>query len=409
MIRPRRTPVIRAVTMAAAVAVVCASPGPATAGALGAAVKENPPTPGPVRRVCDTPAPGHAACLALVHTRTPNGPLTVTATPYGYGPGDLQSAYKLPSARLGAGRTVAIVDAGDDPTAGADLATYRRQYGLPPCTRASGCFTKVNQQGETSPLPPVLCGSSTGGCWPIEEALDIEMVSAICPNCHILLVEATDNTTTNLAAAEDTAARLGATAISNSYAEPEYAGETALEPHYDHPGIAITAATGDAGYGVSYPAASRYVTAVGGSTLWPAASRRGWQEAAWSYGGSGCSTQIAKPAWQKDQVCTHRTDADVAADADPSSAVAVYAGYDAEGWIEAGGTSVASPIIASVYALAGNIRTGYAAAYTYSHHKDLYDITSGANGTCYPRYLCTAGRGYDGPTGWGTPDGTGAF
>src|SRR5207244_4408707 len=125
------------------------------------------------------------------------------ATPRGFGPVDLQSAYKLPSATAGSGATVAIVDAFDDPKAESDLATYRSQFGLPACTTANGCFRKLNQNGAASPLPR----SDTG--WAGEIALDVDMVSAVCPNCKIMLVEA-DNSDNNLFTAIDTAARLGA-------------------------------------------------------------------------------------------------------------------------------------------------------------------------------------------------------
>jgi hypothetical protein len=231
---------------------------------------------------------------------------------------------------------------------------------------------------------------------------------------------------TALAAAENEAAALGANVISNSYGGAESAGESALADAYDHPGIAITSSSGDSGFGVNIPSSFASVTAVGGTTLYPADNPRGWSEAAWyafpaadadfdsvSAAGSGCSVYIAKPAWQHDTLCGKRTTADVSAVADPDTPVAVY-DSGGGGWIAVGGTSVASPVIAGVYALAGNAATiGPGGSWIYAHHQDLYDVTgfpgTTGNGDCGGAYLCVSGRGYDGPTGWGSPDGIGAF
>ena len=304
-----------------------------------------------------------------------------------------------------------MVDAFDDPTAESDLATYRADWGLPPC--GTGCFEKVNQNGQASPLP---AASGSSG-WATEESLDLDMVSAICPNCDILLVEANSADITDLGAGVNAAVSLGAGYVSNSYGE----GESSSDPTYDaeffnHPGVAVTVSAGDNGYGVSYPAASPHVTAVGGTSLTPAFSSRGWTETVWGSAaggegtGSGCSAEEAKPSWQTDAGCADRTDNDVAAVADPNTGVAVYDTYDQGGWLEVGGTSASSPIIASVFALAGPPAADtYPSSYLYQHTSGLFDITSGADGTCSPAYLCTAEAGYDGPTGWGTPDGTAAF
>jgi len=295
---------------------------------------------------------------------------------------------------------VAIVDAFDDPTAESDLAQYRSTYGLPPCTTANGCFKKVGQTGSTLVLPP------PSPDWSLEISLDLDMVSAVCPNCHILLVEATTNLNTDLYASVDTAARLGANTISNSYGGGESSSETADDVHFNHPGIAITASSGDDGYGVSSPAASRYVTAVGGTSLTRGGGTRGWTESAWSGAGSGCSAYAAKPSWQTDSGCARRTVADVSAVADPNTGVAVlFAGL----WFTVGGTSASSPIIASVYALAGNAASVNAGSYPYSHTSGLFDVMTGSNGTCNPAYLCSGRTGFDGPTGLGTPNGSGAF
>jgi subtilase family serine protease len=242
--------------------------------------------------------------------------------------------------------------------------------------------------------------------WSLEISLDLDMVSAVCPNCKILLVESNTNLDSDLYTAEDTAARLGANTISNSWGGSEYSGETTDDAHFNHPGVAITASSGDNGYGVSFPAASRYLTAVGGTSLTRGGGTRGWTESAWSGAGSGCSAYEAKPSWQTDSGCSRRTVADVSAVADPNTGVAVmYGGL----WWTVGGTSASSPIVASVYALAGNASTVNAGSYPYSHTSGLFDVTSGSNGTCSPSYLCHGAAGYDGPTGLGTPNGVSGF
>lgn len=355
-------------------------------------------------RVCTNTTPGFAHCLAIQVVSGQSAKVSpLASSPQGLNPVDLQSAYKLPSSTAGSGQTVAIVDAFDDPNAESDLATYRAQFGLASCTTANGCFRKVDQNGGTS-FPRSNIG------WAEEISLDLDMVSAICPNCHILLVEATSNSLSNLGTAVNEAAALGANAISNSYGGSESSGETSTEASfYRHPGIAVTASSGDSGFGVEFPAASQYVTAVGGTTLTRANNTRGWTETVWSGAGSGCSAFITKPSWQTDSGCSHRTVADVSAVADPNTGVSVFDSFHEPGWLVFGGTSVASPIIASVYALAGNASSITFGSFPYSHTSSLFDVTSGSNGSCSPSYLCTAGTGYDGPTGLGTPDGVGAF
>jgi subtilase family serine protease len=332
-----------------------------------------------------------------------------TSTPSGYGPSQLQSAYALPSSTAGTGETVAIVDAYKDPNAASDLAVYRSQYGLPACTVASGCLTIVSQTGSTTSLPKSNAG------WATEESLDLDMVSATCPNCHIILVEATTASNANLGTAVNEAAKLGADAISNSYGGSESSTDLTYDTeYYDHPGIAITASSGDSAYGVEYPAASQYVTAVGGTSLTTASNSRGWTETAWSDAGAGCSAYDPQPSFQASvgTGCTKRAVADVSADADPNTGVATYDSTAYEGyvgWQVYGGTSVASPIIASVYALAGNTSSVDNAAMPYADPSALNDVTSGSDGTCSPSQLCTARVGWDGPTGLGTPNGVGAF
>jgi subtilase family serine protease len=328
------------------------------------------------------------------------------ATPSGLFPPDIQSAYKLPSATAGAGRTIAIVDAFDDPAAESDLGVYRSQFGLPACTTANGCFRKVGQTG-TATLP------RKNASWDEEISLDVDMVSATCPLCHILLVEATSASFANLGAAVNTAARLGATAISNSYGGGDSSDAT-NGSFYNHPGIAVTASSGDGGFGVEFPASSSFVVAVGGTSLTRAANARGWTESAWSGAGSGCSAfNAAIPSASTFNTgCARRAVADVSAVANPSTGVAVFDSIPFQGfsgWLVFGGTSVSSPIIASVYGLAGNAATIDANDFPYQHSTALFDVTTGSNGTCSPAQLCTARAGWDGPTGLGTPNGTGAF
>jgi hypothetical protein len=345
---------------------------------------------------------------------------------FGYGPANLRSAYRLDtaSATRGSGETVALVDAYSDPTAAKDLAVYRKHFHLPACTEASGCLKVVNQEGETSPLPPPNAG------WAPEESLDMDMVSAICPNCHIVLVEAQNQSLRDLSEAEQTAVASGAKFISNSWGYPEFPGQQQYNQDFNHPGIAITVAAGDSGYGASYPAVTPYVTSVGGTTLVHKKSgSRAWTESVWGSkfaefsGGTGsaCSALQAKPSWQVDTNpttgCLNRTSNDVSAVADPNTGVAVYDSFAdgdtcGQAWCQFGGTSVSSPLIAAVYALAGTpAPDSYPASYLYAHTKDFFDVTKGENGVCENdrKYLCHGEKGYDAPTGWGTPDGISGF
>jgi subtilase family serine protease len=404
---------IRLSVLAATVAVAAT----VIAGAGAAATPSLQPlcTVGPIR------------CLISLRTDIPIV-ANETAAHDGLGALDLRAAYKLAqaSATRGGNQTVAIVDAYDDPTIESDMNTYRAFYGIPPCTTANGCFRKVNQDGEQGSYP------LANPQWQPEIALDTEMVSAICPKCHILLVEANsaDETTvmsnpaqhSDLGASVATAANLGATEISNSYGsvgpEPD---QTFWDHYYNHPGIAITASAGDEDYGTIWPAASPYVTSVGGTELTQDASPRGWSETVWGSlwpgmlpneaqgTGSGCSIWEPKPAWQHDAGCSGRTVADVSAVADN---VAIYdSSAEIGGWGVVAGTSISSPVIASVYALAGNASKVTYGSYPYSHPKGFFDVTVGSNFTPSQAcgYLCTAGPGYDGPTGMGTPNGVSGF
>ncbi|MEU6351640.1 putative Ig domain-containing protein [Streptomyces sp. NPDC047072] len=365
----------------------------------------------PTTHLCATPAAGHASCFAQRRTDIKQRLATAlaAAAPSGLSPANLHSAYNLPSTG-GSGLTVAVVDAYNDPNAESDLATYRSQYGLSACTKANGCFKQVSQTGSTTSLPT----NDTG--WAGEEALDIDMVSAVCPNCNITLVEASSANDSDLGIAENEAVSLGAKFVSNSWGGDESSSQTSEDTSYfKHPGVAITVSSGDSAYGAEYPATSQYVTAVGGTALSTSSNSRGWTESVWKTSstegtGSGCSAYDPKPSWQTDTGCTKRMEADVSAVADPATGVAVYDTYGGSGWAVYGGTSASAPIIAGVYALAGTPGSSdYPAKYPYSHTSNLYDVTSGNNGSCSTSYFCTAATGYDGPTGWGTPNGTTAF
>ena len=406
-----RSRVIRATLVAGvALALAGSSAGAATASGHAAAAAH-------VRRACAVRyRAGVMSCMALIRTdvRQRSAASIGRAKPagFGYGPPALQSAYSLPSATAGVGETVAVVDAYNDPTAVSDLATYRSSWGLPACDTATGagCLSVVNQNGASGPLPR----NSNASGWATEESLDVDMVSAICPNCHIYLVEANTPTVVNLGTGVNAAVSLGAEFVSNSYGGSQGKNDPTFDTnYYEHAGVAVTVSAGDSGYGVSYPAASQFVTSVGGTTLRKAAATaRGWRETVWSGSGSGCAhVNEVKPSWQTDSGCANRTDNDVAAVANPSTGVAVYDTYDQFGWLEVGGTSVSSPIIASVYALAGPPAAGtFPSSYPYANTSALNDVTQGSDGFfCTPAYLCHAEVGYDGPTGLGTPNGTAAF
>jgi subtilase family serine protease len=358
-------------------------------------------------RACPAPAGAIGACGAQVVTSSTGTPLVTSAAPppSALGPTQFHTAYGLPTTAP-TPQTIAIVDAYDSSTIESDLATYSAQYGLPSCTTANGCFRKVNQIGGTL-YPPVDSG------WALEIALDVETAHQICQNCKILLVEASNASLANLGSAENEAVALGANVISNSWGAPEYSSETTDEARYfNHPGVVITASTGDNGYGVEFPSSSRYVTAVGGTTLALNADGTWRSETAWSGTGSGCSAFIAKPAWQTDASCSRRTVADVSADADPNTGAAVYDSVPYQfqtGWFQVGGTSLAAPLIAALYALTGNASSANYGSAPYGHLAQLHDVTSGSNGSCGGTYLCTAKVGFDGPTGLGTPNGLGAF
>jgi hypothetical protein len=394
--------------------------------------------------VCPAPKPGQAQCAAQVlvrrsdhaqvhphvvarptftqvfpHSRA-RGAAAALATPStGFAlapsagaPAYLQQAYDLTylSQTAGGSDTIAIVDNGDDPNAASDLATYRTNYGLPACTVANGCFRKVNQSGTASPLPV-----NAGPAWEQEESLDLDAVSALCPNCHILLVEANSANESDLDAGIAAAVSLGANQITASWVG---AGSSPVGVG-SFPGATIIAASGDHGYpggGVdNYPAAFPGVTAAGGTTLsgaGNAGSTRGYDESAWSLnssgtgwgGGSGCDLHETKPSYQADTGCPGRAYADVSADANPDTGLRVY-DSGAGGWSVVGGTSLASPLVAAFEAVTGV--SGTSAQWAYSDSALLNDPVIGSSGTCATAiaYICTAGTGYDGPTGSGSISG----
>lgn len=338
------------------------------------------------------------------------------AVPAGYGPAALQEAYNInPALTVTAKPLIAIIDAYGYPAIESDLGMYRSQFGLPPCTIASGCLKVVNEQGLTSPLPPKPPADDD---WTIETALDMDMASAACPTCNILVVQANDNQNDGLLTAQNTAARLGATVISNSWGGPEQMNTppdviAATEAFFNHPGVAIFVSAGDDGYndagaGPDYPGTSAHVIAVGGTRLVRDASPRGWSETAWVKGGSACSLAIPKPAYQTVSPCGFKATTDIAAVGDPATGLSVF-NAGAGGWIVVGGTSASAPFVAGVFAATGNGNQS-SGAFIASRQSKLNDVTTGTNGNCGTRtLLCTAAVGWDGPTGYGTPNAIALF
>ncbi len=407
--------------LAAMPVMASAAAGHPAASAVG---KVSPMAAGPqhgdTRQVCPVAKPGYVSCQSVVKltSSAPNAP-AVSVPDLGtvpYGPADLQSAYGLTKAAAtkGKGRTVAIVDAFRDPNAAADLATYRSHYGLPACTKANGCLHILNQRGKTSPLP------SVSKLWAEEISLDLDMVSAICPKCHITLIEANSARTSSMGIAENTAAHRSSF-VSNSWSGPEFGSESHFNHFFNHPRHALVFAAGDNGHPqASYPGVEKTVISVGGTKLVHQKSgSRAWTETVWgnksdSDGGtqSGCSRFAAKPSWQHHSrfTCKHRTQNDVSAEADPNTGVVIADTFRTGGtFFQFGGTSAATPIITAAIALAGAPHAQYPASKIYAHPGKFHDVTKGQNGTCSRAYLCHARKGYDGPTGVGTPNGLGGL
>lgn len=348
------------------------------------------PRRGPAIRVCGDVGSGFARCQAWLRTDV-QGPVAPN-TPGGYTPSDLQTAYSLTSdsKNSGTGQTVAVVDAYDDPNVAADLSAYRSRYGLPACTVSNGCFAEQKYASQTN----------TG--WAGEESVDVDMVSAICPNCKILLVEAASASMADLSTAEKYATA-HADYTSNSWSGNE--GTKTYDSDFAVSCGAITAATGDSGYNstAQWPAILPGVIGVGGTSLTSISPRA---ETAWLRTGSACSRVYGKPSFQAslNTGCSMRAQADASADADPNTGVAVYDTFHQRGWLVFGGTSVAAPIVASAFALSAD-RTADLPDNLYSHASDFNDVTSGTNGGCGAP-LCVAGTGWDGPTGLGSPKGS---
>jgi hypothetical protein len=437
--------------------------------------------------LCSAPAPGRSACLGLgliakaplslpgarllaqrqsapAGPSAPAAPATEFKAPLGgVTPAHLRAAYGLSAAPAPTStQTIGIVDAYDDPNAETDLAQFDSQFGLPPCTKEAGCFRKVNEEGKASPLPPWK-GTNEEKGWAQEIATDIETAHAVCPSCRILLVEAKSNLNGDLFAAENAAASLGANEISNSWGGNEPAADN---PAFNHPGVVITASSGDNGYRnwlgashfVNYPASSPRVIAVGGTrllqksgtweseTVWNDGGQQEGKKVGAGASGGGCSTVFSAPLWQQAVPnwsgigCTRRAVVDVSADGDPYTGVNVYDSMGTPsgntGWAIIGGTSVSSPIIASVFALAGGGHGVEYPAHTLYENlalapSTLHDVAAGSNGECLKPFnentgasgctsaeeasscsssgICLAGLGYDGPSGVGTPNGLAAF
>ena len=413
--------------MSAPAIAAAAAPDHAASHAASTGSNARPALPAGERYVCPPASAGRSmTCMSILKPAvlTASAAMARGAAPLAngpYRPADLQKAYRIVTyaAHNGRGRTVAIVDAYNDRHAAADLAKYRKTFHLPACTTSNRCLHIYNQKGASKPLPK---GNAN---WAVEEALDLDMVSAVCPLCHIDLIEAKNNSNANLYVAEDTAARK-ARYVSNSWGNYEYSSENRYNHYFNHPGHVIDFAAGDLGYGSTYPASVQYVTSVGGTSLKHSSGGRGWTESVWGTASnspqegtaSGCSTYEAKPSWQRQDAnaggCAKRTENDAAAVADPNTGVVIYTsigGPQGPGFYRIGGTSASTPIVTAIYALAGTpVANTYPAQYPYLQARHLFDVTTGANGTCGTQaYLCHGEKGFDGPTGLGTPNGIAGF
>jgi subtilase family serine protease len=368
---------------------------PGAAGTSGTSPQDSALRASGYQRLCSDTRVGYMNCDALISTK-------VQPNVAGLGPTDFQTAYNLPSGTKGAGQVVAIVDAYDNPNVSSDLATYRTNFSL-----GTANFTKYNQTGQTKNYP------SPNQNWGFEIDLDVQMVSAVCPMCTIILVEANDNSTINLFAAEKEAVTLGAHIVSNSWGG---GGGSSSGGAFDSTGVTYLASAGDGGYGMQDPADFATVVSVGGTSL----TKQGttYHEQVWPETGTGCSV-VTKPSWQHDPKCAERTGNDVSAVA---QGVAEYDSYGYHGWTEAAGTSVSSPMLGGVFGLAGNASTHQSGKHFWTitarkRKHSLHTTISGGVLHCPPSlagsYLCVGDTGqyktYSGPAGWGTPNGIGAF
>jgi hypothetical protein len=347
-------------------------------------------------------------CYARIATQD-GVPRHFVAAPIGeiaaHSPDELQHAYHVDVTR-GAGMTIAVVDAYGYPKLEADLKAYRAMYGLPPCTVASGCLRIVGSDGGAAPGAPSGggMGNHDAAGWQLETALDVDMVSAGCPQCKILVVESA-GPDDGLDEGNATAARLGASSISNSWGSPEdpSGGDVGFESVFDQPGVGIYVSSGDDGFpaGPQYPATSLHVIAVGGTRVKDNLGAHTATETAWAEAGSSCSTEFAAPAFQpSNAACTKRAASDISADADPATGVSLYCSA-AGGWTSAGGTSASSPLVAAIMAASGHPDAN--AAFVYRHPEAFQDVSGGNNGACGTT-MCNAGSGWDGPTGLGSPN-----
>ena len=403
----------------------------------GAAAAVPRPSKAALTPACAKPRPGDLMCAAVIGPARKPGTVSPDTGPSGYGPPGLEDAYGVQATTEGMLQTVAVVEGSGDSSAAADLATYRSNYSLAPCTVRDGCLTVIDQTGGLG-----------GEVDAAQTAIDLDAVSATCPNCKIILVrEDGTNFADDLGPAVNTAVSHGATVVDISYAGPEQSSQEATwdSQFLNHPGVAIVAAAGNSGYSspINYPAASPDVISVGGTVLDRSgatgctssqAGVRGWCEAGWSQTTSGCSEFESAPAWQSTSTgCSGRADNDTAAVAASTATpdpVAYYnTGGGGSGWGEAGSTGTSAPIVAGLIADAGTPgASDNPAQYLYDHPGGGYinpgtaypyfagvnDITSGSNapsnvciGTIVP--LCQAGAGWDGITGVGSPEGAATF
>ncbi len=360
-------------------------PAAVQAAALPGLASKVRPAPQPV---CPGPAAaGSSRCFAWVIP-------FAASSPSGLGPATIESAYNFStSSTIGAGQTIALVDAYDDPTAESDLGVFSSQFGLPACTTANGCFKKVNQSGGTK-YPR----SNSG--WALEISLDVQWAHAIAPGAKILLVEASSASFSNLLSAE-TYASAHAAYVSNSWGASEFSGETSYDSYFSRSGVSFFVAAGDAGLPAEYPSASPNVISVGGTTLHFDSSGNFSSETGWSSGGGGCSVyekansaQSSFSGYAQVSCAGMRATPDVALDADPNSGVSVYDStpyYGQSGWFQVGGTSASTPMWAARSADAGTLVN---AAYVYGSNITFRDITSGNNGApCLVGYDLCSGRG----------------
>jgi subtilase family serine protease len=357
-------------------------------------------------QACAAPGSTTASCHALYRSDITPNPASNPGLIPGFHPSDLQNMYNLTGASGGQNQTVAIIVAYQhDPES--DINTYRTAFGIPPCTQYNGCLQVINL-GSPCDFGDATCFQSQLN-WGVEARLDAEMVSAVCPNCHIMIVDAPDNGLTNLGNAVQYAASHGATVISNSYSVPETSAMASYAGYWNTPGIPNIAGAGDQGYGPGFPASLSTVIAVGGTSVINQSGT--WTSKVWAATGSGCSSFVSKPSYQTDTGCSMRTVNDVAALADPATGVAAFVSYIG-GWTVFGGTSVSAPLVASMYALAGNGSSINNAASLYANASSFTQVLPEPNGVCSIVYLCDdvgVGPGYTGPSGVGTPSGLTGF